>query len=202
MIRFLKYLLLIFTVATLASCNTDFRHIGIHEKPRWEYAPNMYYSVAYEPLSQVTDSVNYPEYFNSNIYNPHGMTMREPVKGTIVRNPYGVLPIHTNPENIQESTQIANPLQATEQILAEGQILYLRFCSPCHGEAGLGDGLVGEVYGGVPMFNSDALKNVSSGHIFHVITYGKNRMTSYATQVNQLDRWKIAHFVHTLQNQE
>ena len=61
--------------------------------PGREYAANMYHSVAYEPLSQITDEdagawVNSldnrsGEYFNSNCYNPHRMNMREPAPNTV-----------------------------------------------------------------------------------------------------------------------
>ena len=54
-----------------------------------EYAPQMYHSVAYEPLTQIKDEAQGSwlstredgkgEFFNSNVYNPHGMNMREPV---------------------------------------------------------------------------------------------------------------------------
>ncbi|MEI9920491.1 MAG: hypothetical protein WDO14_17120 [Bacteroidota bacterium] len=58
------------------------------DNPGREYAPNMYHSVAYEPLSQITDTTagawvnsldaRKGEFFNSNRYNPFGMNMREP----------------------------------------------------------------------------------------------------------------------------
>ena len=67
-----------------------------------EYAPNMYHSVAYEPLSQITDENQGTitnaldngrgEFFNSNKYNPYRMTMREPAPNTVKRNKYGWLP--------------------------------------------------------------------------------------------------------------
>ncbi|WMJ74912.1 cytochrome c [Cytophagaceae bacterium ABcell3] len=196
---FKKYIIFIFVLGLLSSCNHDFSHIGIHQEPRWEFAPNMYYSVPYEPLSQVTDSVNHPEYYNSNPYNPHGMTMREPVPGTISRHPKGILPMHMHPDSLEAAGLVPNPVPLTEVTLEEGRVLYQRFCSPCHGQTGEGDGAVGEVYGGVPLFASATLKDKPAGHIYHVITYGYNRMTSYATQLSPEERWKVVHFVHTLQ---
>src|SRR6478736_7286039 len=67
-----------------------------------EYAPNMYHSVAYEPLSQITDEdagawansldARTGEYFNSNKFNPNRMNMRTPPANTVKRNAYGWLP--------------------------------------------------------------------------------------------------------------
>jgi hypothetical protein len=45
----------------------------------------------------------------------------------------------------------------------------------------------------------DAIKNVTEGHIFHVITYGKGLMGSHGSQVSEEDRWKIAKYVKELQ---
>lgn len=202
MVVFKRYILFVFALGILSSCNSDFRYIGIHKDTRVEYAPNMYHSLAYEPLTQIVDSVNYPEYYNSNPYNPHGMTMREPVAGTINRNPKGFLPIHLHADSLAKAAQIANPIEVNDQVMAQGKLLYIRNCSPCHGAGGQGDGKVGERYGGVPNFASDALRNISGGHIFHVITFGKGRMTSYASQLNQEDRWKVAHYIRTLQKAE
>ena len=66
------------------------------DDPGVEYAPNMYHSVPYEPLSQVKDEEigswldsnpddGHGEFYNSNPYNPYGMTMREPVENTVKR---------------------------------------------------------------------------------------------------------------------
>ena len=41
--------------------------------PGWEYAPDMYYSKGYEAYNQG----------DSNLVNPYGMNMREPVAGTV-----------------------------------------------------------------------------------------------------------------------
>ena len=62
-------------------------------------------------------------------------------------------------------------------------------------------GKVGEKFGGVPAYNSPAKKDMTIGHVFHVITHGKNSMGAHASQLSQLERWKIATFVQTLQKQ-
>jgi hypothetical protein len=54
----------------------------------------------------------------------------------------------------------------------------------------------------MPVFlitNLTRLKNITEGHIFHVITYGKNLMWPHGSQISVEDRWKIAKYVKTLQ---
>lgn len=41
--------------------------------------------------------------------------------------------------------------------------------------------------------------SMSDGTIFHVITYGKNDMGSYAAQLNREQRWMIVKYIRTLQ---
>jgi mono/diheme cytochrome c family protein len=186
-------------VSSLISCDN-------HNNTGLEFAPNMYYSAGYEPMSQLEGE--------ANTINPMGLNMRVPVKGTIARRNYQTsygagdsaktdLMVYNLPS---DSIQIAertlkNPIPETEESLAEGQLLYERFCQHCHGETGKGDGLVGKMYKGVPVYSSDALKTMNDGHIFHVITYGKNRMWAHGSQISPADRWKIVQYVHQLQAQ-
>lgn len=186
-------------IALLSACDN-------HNNTGLEFAPNMYYSVGYEPMSQLEGE--------SNKINPLGMNMRVPVKGTLARRNYqtkfGVgdsskvdLMVYNLPADsiaVAEKT-LKNPIPETEASLAEGQVLYERFCQHCHGEGGKGDGPVGKMYKGVPVYSSDALKTMNDGHIFHVITFGKNRMWPHGSQISPADRWKIVQYVHTLQAQ-
>ena len=47
--------------------------------------------------------------------------------------------------------------------------------------------------------NGAAYKEISEGHIFHVITYGKGLMGAHGSQVSPDDRWRIARYVKELQ---
>lgn len=188
--------------------------------PGREYAANMYHSVAYEPLSQITDEdagawVNSldnrsGEYFNSNRYNPHRMNMREPAPNTVKRNKYGWLPYRFSKDSLAYAAKVLkNPFDSSAAVLADGKVLYETYCKHCHGSKGEGDGKVaqgvtidgvqkGQV-AGVANLRGDALKNISEGHIFHVITMGKGLMGSHGGQINPDERWKIAKYVKTLQ---
>ena len=128
------------------------------------------------------------------------MNMREPVPNTVKRGKY--LPYRIPKDSLALAARtVTSPLPASKKVIAEGKELYGRFCSHCHGVTGTEPGLVGERYAGVPSYTSAALKNVPEGHIFHVITYGKGRMGSHASQLSQEERWKIVRYVQTLQRQ-
>lgn len=202
----------VLAVAGLASCGASGDNTGT------EYAPQMYHSVPYEPLSQITDESqgewlstradNRGEFFNSNPYNKSNMNMRVPAENTVKRTETGELPYRFPKDTLGSTyyldlaaTTLKNPLPDTEEIAAEGRVLYANFCAPCHGGAGAGDGPVGLVYKGVPNFSAGRYAEMTEGHVFHVITHGQGRMWPYASQVAPIDRWKITRYVQTLQKQ-
>jgi len=189
---------------SLSSCKKDSNSTGL------EYAPEMYHSRAYEPLSQITDKSS--EEYNSNPNNPNNMNMRVPAKGTVKRVSYNktlgldsekqLLIYHINKDSFEVSGRVLkNPILKTDAILEEGKVLYGRYCQHCHGENGQGDGSVGKIYKGVPSYSKGAVKMDTEGHIFHTITFGRNRMWPHASQVSVVDRWKIVYHVQSLQNQ-
>ncbi len=206
---------LIIAVA-LASCSASGNNQGK------EYAPNMYHSVAYEPYSQIDDkeagrwltSIEYKdghaEFYNSNNLNPYQMNMREPAPNTVSRNKNGYLPYRLGKDSLAFAARtLKNPLDSTAEVIAGGKALYEMYCDHCHGAKGAGDGKVAAGvkiddvqkgnYNGVPDYNSGVLKNISEGHIFHVITHGKGLMWAHGSQISPEDRWKIAKYVKTLQ---
>lgn len=179
--------------------------------PGLEYAPQMYHSTPYEPLTQITDKDQgswldsndgdeHGEFYNSNPYNAYEMNMREPVANTVKRGAY--LPYRIPKDSLELAASLmVNPLDSTAEVLAQGKALYTSYCIHCHGAKGQGDGKVGQVYKGVTAYNSRAVKDKPGGHIFHVITHGKGRMGAHGSQVSVEDRWKIVRYVQTLQNQ-
>lgn len=203
-------LLVVAIVAVLVGCAAKGDHTGR------EYAPNMYHSVAYEPLSQITDPdagtwVNSldngrGEFFNSNQYNPFRMNMREPAKNTVKRNDQGWLPYRQKavPKDSVAivSAKLKNPLDSTAAIIASGKVMFDIYCKHCHGATGMGDGKVTEKFNGVANLKSDAYLNITEGHIFHVITNGAGLMGAHGSQVSPEDRWKIAKYVKALQKQK
>lgn len=189
----------------LAGCKAGGDYQGL------EYAPNMYHSVAYEPLTQITDEgygvmVNSldngrGEYYNTNKFNPFAMNMRLPAPNTVRRTPNGWLPYRgaNDTTGLRLASKIVSPLQDTPAILDQGKLLYEINCKHCHGAKGAGDGKVADKYPGVANLTGDAIKGVTEGHIFHVITYGKGLMGAHGSQVSEEERWKIARYVKQLQ---
>jgi len=187
--------------------------------PGKEYAPQMYHTIAYDPYSSIGDTSS--EYYNVNIYNANSTgargkvvsNMRRPVTGTITRKAYTGMVKNSLASNIYidpfapdslalAGRELKNPILKTEAVMKEGEVLYLRYCSPCHGAEGNGQGKVADKYKGVPAYNAGLVAKVSGGHIFHVITHGKGRMWPHGPLVNPDDRWKIVHYVQKLQKQK
>ena len=175
-----------------------------------EFAPNMYHSVPYEPLTQITDEGagswvssldnGVGEYYNSNPHNPNRMTMREPVPHTVRRGQF--LPYRIPKDSLILAARVMiNPLDSSEAVLKDGKVLYDRFCEHCHGAKGEGDGLVAEKYPGVANLKGVAYQSITEGHIFHVITMGKGLMGAHGSQISEEDRWKISRYVKALQSQ-
>jgi mono/diheme cytochrome c family protein len=92
------------------------------------------------------------------------------------------------------------PFPVTEQVMARGQERFNIYCSPCHGRAGLGDGMVvRRGYRHPPSFADDRLQQAAVGHFFDVMTNGFGAMPDYAAQVPPPDRWAIAAYIRALQ---
>jgi mono/diheme cytochrome c family protein len=203
-------------VIFLAACKAGGDYQGL------EYAPNMYHSVAYEPLTQVTDpeagkwadaldNSTHGEFYTSNNYNPYKMNLRMPPANTVRRNAHGWLPYRAGNDSVslRLANKLVNPFEATPEVLDQGKVMFETYCKHCHGAKGGGDGKVAQgvkidgvehsSYPGVANLKGDAYKNITEGHIFHVITYGKGLMGSHGSQVSEEDRWKIAKYVKELQ---
>ncbi|WP_420385825.1 c-type cytochrome [Roseivirga sp.] len=203
MIQKLKVIIPAIGLAVLSGCAAG------GDDPGLEYAPQMYHSVPYEPLTQIKDEGagqwlsnredGKGEFFNSNVNNDYSQNVRKPVEGTVRRNNNNMLPYRLEKDDVEAAALIENPFEASEEIIAEGQRLYTQYCQHCHGASGQADGKVAEVYGGVPSYTAPAQRNLSQGHIFHVITYGIRRMGAHGSQISADKRWKIARYVQTLQ---
>jgi len=194
-------------VVLLSSCAAGPDNTGV------EYAPQMYHSTPYEPLTQINED-NYSgtwldsneedghgEFYNSNPYNPHNMNLREPVANTVKRGT--ILQEEYSKEELEfAAANWVSPFDATqdEVVLKSGKVLYGRFCEHCHGEKGAGDGVVAEKYAGVANLNGAAYLEISEGHIVHVITHGKGLMGAHGSQISLEDRWRIAKYVKEMQN--
>lgn len=189
----------------LASCTAG------PDNPGLEYAPQMYHSTPYEPLTQIQDQEigswldsneedGHGEFYNSNPYNTHSMNMRLPVVNTVKRGTL-MQPDLEKDQLELASTMLESPFDSTamESVIKDGKDLYMTFCEHCHGKSGNGDGLVADKYAGVANLNGAAYLQLNEGYIFHVITYGKGLMGAHGSQISPEDRWRIAHYVKEMQ---
>lgn len=178
-----SYIVLFTVYLVLSSCGkSDPNSPGI------EYMPDMYRSPSHEANLSAT--------FEGDTIQAN----RIPVAGTISRGhiPYGYE--NNNAGYERAGLELRNPIKLNDKVLAEGEILYSKFCIQCHGSTGAGDGLVAaKLPGPPPAYTSGALANLTEGKIFHSITYGKGMMGSHASQLSQEERWKLVHYVQKLQ---
>ena len=128
-----------------------------------------------------------------------GRASRSPVAGAIAR---GELredePFYTGK---QDGKPLEKPPVEVDMALVErGRERFNIFCTPCHGRAGYGDGMiVRRGYRQPPTYHSDRLRGVPISHFFDVMTNGFATMPDYAEQVPVRDRWAIAVYVRALQ---
>lgn len=155
--------------------------------PGVEYMPDMYRSPSYE-----TNGAN--ELYADSMAN------RKPALGSIAR---GFLPYPypaTDSGYANAGRNLKNPIPYSEQVLKDGQELYGKYCTQCHGANGQGDGKVAaKLPGPPPPYDGGTLKDLPEGKIFHSITYGKGLMGSHAGQLTQQERWKLVYFIQKLQ---
>ena len=94
----------------------------------------------------------------------------------------------------------------------EAERLYLVNCGVCHGQKLDGNGPLHTRSDGTdgpytaapanfvnPAYQSGRIYNMAEGTMFHSITYGKNMMGSYASQVTPKQRWMIISYIKSKQ---
>lgn len=159
-------------------------------EPNYQYMPNMYESVSYET------------YQEAGVFRD-SMEAQLPAKGSIKR---GWLPYEypDTPAGLAAAKDsLHNPLLSDtanfDENIANGKYLFDIYCAVCHGEKGDGQGILvqREKFLGIPNYKD---RDITQGSIYHVIYYGLNSMGSYATQINEKERWQVALYVEKLRN--
>ena len=92
------------------------------------------------------------------------------------------------------------PFAVTTVVMARGRERFNIYCSPCHGEAGDGNGMI--VQRGLkrpPSYHNGRLRKAPLGYFFDVMTNGFGAMLDYSQQVSPQDRWAIAAYIRALQ---
>lgn len=178
-------------LALAISCN------DIKRKPGKVYMPDMAYSRAYETYS-------------SNPVFGDGQTNRRPVAGTVKRGE--TLPFHIAMDAVGDTTNyvaskaVQNPLPAlAEGDLKEAERLYLINCGICHGPKLDGNGPLYKGGDGPYPAKPAALvgdakyENMPEGQMFYSVTYGKNLMGGYASQLETKQRWMVIAYIKSKQ---
>jgi len=176
----------------------------VKRTPGRVYMPDMFYSRAYETYS-VTEEQK-AEWAKQGIY-----FTETPVAGTIKR---GVDYTFRLPKDKQgdsasyvASKAIKSPIAAGDSsFLPEAQRLYLVNCGICHGTGLDGNGPLFK--GGEGPFPAKPANLTSDakyiampdGQMFYSITYGKNMMGSYASQLNSRQRWQVIAYIRSKQS--
>jgi mono/diheme cytochrome c family protein len=92
------------------------------------------------------------------------------------------------------------PFPVTPQVMVRGQQRFNIYCSPCHGEAGDGNGMIVQRgYKRPPSYHIDRLRRAPIGYFFDVATNGYGKMPDYSEQIEPADRWAIAAYIRALQ---
>jgi mono/diheme cytochrome c family protein len=164
-------MLLLVALVVLLSLNWVMRSDPVHRN--FELLPGMVESVPYDTFAR-----------NPNFAD--GKTLREPVKGTVVR---GLMPI-------RPAAELSSPRVDANR----GPAVYASYCETCHGPAGKGDGRVAQRgFPAPPSLLTPRALQLTDGQMFHIVTYGQKNMPPYAAQIDRLDRWAAIAHVRSLQ---
>jgi mono/diheme cytochrome c family protein len=189
----------IFLIVMIISSCSDTRR-----NPGRVYMPDMGYSRALETYAKLDSAkfTNNPaEIGEGKIYYTSYPVAGAMARGDELPFPYA-MDKPGDSVNYVASKQVQNPLPAlNEGQMKEAERLYLVNCGVCHGQKLDGNGPLWK--DGSGPFTS-APKNLMTldmpdGQMFYSVTYGKNMMGSYASQITDKQRWMIIHYIKAQQ---
>ena len=175
--------------AVIVSCS------DVKRKPGSIYMPDMAYSRAYETYAD-----------HSNLAEKGINYNNMPVAGTISREEEMPFPIAKDvpgdTSHYVASKLVKSPIDSLSvKDAAEAERLYLINCGICHGAKLNGNGpLYKDGNGPYPAapknLVGDAVVSVMpEGQMFYSVTYGKNLMGSYASQLSRKQRWMVIRYI-------
>ncbi|MBI5197206.1 MAG: c-type cytochrome [Nitrospirae bacterium] len=100
----------------------------------------------------------------------------------------------------KEARDKKNPLTRDAASTQAGQEIYKKVCESCHGVSGKGDGPAAK---GLPHKVPDlsgAIRGQTDGEIFWKISRGGGLMPSYEKSLINTERWKVIHYLRTLES--
>jgi len=187
-------LIIIAAAAVFTGCS------DVQRDPGRVYMPDMGYSRAYETYATTTEQK--AELLKKGIHFSN-----IPVPGTIKRGelfPF-LIPKDApgDSTNYVASKQVKNPLTSMDTVEAER--LYLVNCGICHGPKLDGNGPLyrggdGPFPAAPAQFIGKAqYMDMPEGQMFYSVTYGKNKMGSYASQLSTRQRWMVIAYIKSKQ---
>lgn len=180
---------------------------SVDRDPGRVYVPDMYYSRAYETYAAL-DS----DKFTSNV-NELGRKIfynHLPVAGTIARGeemPFGIAKDAAGDTvNYIASKAVLSPLAKMDSVqMKEAERLYLINCAICHGPKLDGNGPLYKDGNGpfaakpATLVGDAKYEAMPEGQMFYSVTYGKNLMGSYASQLSRTQRWEVIAYIKSKQ---
>ncbi|HTA23449.1 MAG TPA: cytochrome P460 family protein [Terriglobales bacterium] len=100
-----------------------------------------------------------------------------------------------------EAGKMKNPLPETDEVLSQGQQVFLGSCALCHGTDGRAETNIGRnMYPPAMDLNSAHVQHWSDGELFWIIRNGVRLtgMPAWKSSVSEDDTWKLARFIHNL----
>lgn len=91
----------------------------------------------------------------------------------------------------EEASQVENPTEASKQNLEAGKAFYEMNCQACHGQEGLGDGVIpsGDM-------TTKAFADQTDGALFYKLQQGRGQMPSFRASAEN-DLWHVIHYIRT-----
>ena len=100
-----------------------------------------------------------------------------------------------------EAGKMKNPLPETDEVVSQGQEVFLGSCAQCHGPEARGDTNVGRNMAPPAMdLTSAHVQHWSDAELFWIIQNGVRLtgMPSWKSSISDNDTWKLARFIHNL----
>jgi cytochrome c5 len=142
------------------------------------------------------NQAKYKAYGESDFFED-GRAMRPVPEGTVARGQLNQGPYYTGKS---KGSYIDNPLNITDAVMFRGQERYNIYCSMCHGQTGLGGGIVVKKgYVPPPSYADKRIMKMKDGEFFQIITHGVRTMPAYSLQIPVKDRWAIVAYIRALQ---
>lgn len=181
-VRVIHSLLLFMALVFITSCNDK-------ESPGKTYMPDMVYSRAYEAYATHN--------LDTTLIRYTGL----PVPGTVRRGDLFPYTVPNDTPGYILSASIKNPLPVPDSVqLQEAGRLYNINCGICHGpKMDAQSPLAGKV-GGIANLTLPQFVKMPEGQMYHVVTYGKGNMGSYASQLDRRQRWMVVQYVKAMQS--